>query len=183
METIVHPSGLPAPFTLQVRHLWDGSPISPADEIELFIEPGDETWLLRVRAPFYNDPPPRGPVGATWGLWEHEVVEWFIAGPGEDYLEIELSPHGHHLALRLNGVRQVVQRELPLSYWASRDGRRWSGEAHIPVAWLPAGPWRVNAYGIHGLGESRTYLAAYPMGGSEPDFHRLESFRDLPLDT
>lgn len=175
----MHATIMPAPFTLQVKHLWNGSPVSPADAIELSVEPCPETWLLRVSAPFYGDPPPSAPVGATWGLWEHEVVEWFIAGPGEDYLEIELSPHGHHLALRLSGVRQVVERELPLSYTASRGGGRWSGEARIPVAWLPAGPWRVNAYGIHGLNDARIYLAAYPTSGQAPDFHQLDSFRPL----
>lgn len=177
----MNPFGENTPFSMQVKHLWDGAPVTPDHEIELFIEPGDQTWLLRVRAPFYDDPPPRGPVGSTWALWEHEVVEWFIAGPGEEYLEIELSPHGHHLALRLNGIRQVVERGLPLTYSASRTGDRWSGEARVPATWLPVGPWRVNAYGIHGVGEARTHLAAYPMRGSAPDFHRLESFRPLPL--
>ena len=175
----MHPKGPPAPFSLQVSDLWDGTPARPADRIELYIEPDLEVWLLRVSAPFYDDPPPDAPAGATWGLWEHEVVEWFIAGPGEDYLELELGPHGHHLALRLSGIREVIERELPLSYTTTRGDERWCGEARIPASWLPPGPWRVNAYGIHGVNEARTYLAAYPTGGEVPDFHRLESFRPL----
>ena len=165
------------PFRMQIKGLWNGAPVTNEHQIEVQVEPGPEVWRLTVDAPFYGDPPPRALAGATWGLWDYEVVEWFIAGPGEEYLEIELGPHGHHLALQLSGVRQVRERELPLSFHAERRGSRWRGEASFPVTWLPEGPWRVNAFGIHGVDTNRTYLAAYPTGGDAPDFHKLDSFR------
>ena len=111
---------------------------------------------------------------------EHEVVECFIAGPEDRYLEVELGPHGHHLVLRLNGIRQIEERELPLEYEVVRAGDRWSGRALIPFHWLPERPWRVNAYSIHGQGASRRYLAAMPGHGDTPDFHQLDSFMWLP---
>ena len=170
----------PATFTMHVSDLWNGEALRPEDKIDLSIEPGATAWTVRVSAPFYGDPPPRAPAGPTWALWEHEVVEWFIAGPGEEYLELELGPHGHHLALKLSGVRNIIERELPLSYHAQITGSRWTGTATFPASWLPPGPWRVNAYGIHGAGAQRAYLAAYPSPGAEPDFHRLDTFRPLP---
>ena len=178
----MQPKSLNPAFPMQIQGLWNGTPVTEADRIELIVEPGPVSWCLKVDAPFYGDPPPHAPAGPTWALWEHEVVEWFIAGPGEEYLEIELGPHGHHLALQLSGIRQVRERELPLSFEAELRGNRWRGEASFPIAWLPEGPWRVNAYGIHGVGSERTYLAAYPTGGEAPDFHQLDSFQALSPD-
>jgi hypothetical protein len=55
------------------------------------------------------------------------------------------------------------------------------GAAWIPRAWLPRGADRVNAYAIHGRGPSRRYLAAFPVPGDQPDFHRLDRFGALAL--
>jgi hypothetical protein len=46
---------------------------------------------------------------------------------------------------------------------------------------LPPGLGRVNAYAIHGQGANRRYLAAYSVGGTAPDFHRLDRFVPLTL--
>jgi hypothetical protein len=107
------------------------------------------------------------------------VVELFLAGPGDRYLEIELGPGGHHLVLLLGGVRKVVQEQLPLDFHVQHANGRWSGRAWLPAGWLPEGPWRTNAYAIHGLGAERRYLAAFPVPGEAPDFHRLECLRPL----
>jgi hypothetical protein len=118
------------------------------------------------------------------GLWNHEVVELFIAGAGAAYLEVELGPWGHHLVLQLAGVRQPIAQALPMSVSTRRCGdQHWTGEARIPRAWLPAGPHRVNAYWISGVGERRVYGCHEPLPGSHPDFHQPDRFVpvELPL--
>lgn len=141
------------------------------------MERSEAGLVVRVDAPFHDDPPPAAPPGPTRALWEHEVVELFVAGPDDHYLEIELGPHGHHLVLWLEGVRRPAQERLPLALEVAREGGRWTAtartDARVP---LPAPPWRVNAYAIHGVGAERRYLAHAPVPGSQPDFHRLERF-------
>src|SRR5690606_15598739 len=119
---------------------------------------------LWVDAPLHGDPPPAAPPGATDHLWEHEVVEVFLAGrPTADgripYTEVEIGPWGHHLVLRLRGVRQVEARGLPLALEVTRSGRRWRAEAVLDRIHLPDLPLFANAYAIHGQGAVRRYLA------------------------
>lgn len=56
---------------------------------------------------------------------------------------------------------------------------RWVAQVRLPVAWLPSGCDRLNAYAIHGVGAARRYLAFRALGGERPDFHRLEHFARL----
>lgn len=159
---------------------WDGQPIGADEAATVDVEAAADGLVLRIDAPYHGDPPPPAPPGPTEGLWEHEVVEWFVAGPGDDaavpYLEVEVGPHGHHLVLQLRGVRNAVARALPIDVTARIDGRRWSAVARIPAAWLPPRPWRANAYAIHGADEGRRYLAATPLRGARPDFHQPARF-------
>ena len=166
---------------LTLAHLWDGQPVPPSEHVHLVLGEWEGGLEIRVDAPGPWDPAPPGPVGPFWGLWEHEVVEVFVAGEGLSYTEIELGPHGHHLVLRLEGPRQVVQRELPLDYTVSRavgprSEGRWQGLARLDRNLLPPGPHRMNAYAIRGEGSKRRYLAWQPVPGVEPDFHQLSCF-------
>jgi hypothetical protein len=140
-----------------------------------------------VDAPFFGDPAPQQPIGPTDRLWEYEVSELFIADDAEHYLEIELSPHGHHLVLELQGARNVVRARLPIAYAVSIASPlpgdaargvqgRYRGQARVPAKYLPAQPTRANAYLIHGTGAARAYHAHSPPMGETPDFHRLASF-------
>ncbi len=157
-----------------------GEPAS-ADEIAtvVFRRAGADL-ALHVDAPFHGDSPPPGAPGALDGLWNHEVVEVFLAAPDtDDYLEVELGPHGHHLVLRLSGVRRAFARCLPLPLQVQRHDTRWTATAVVPAAWLPPGPpeaWRVNVCAIHGAGPDRRYLTAARLGGVQPDFHRPTDF-------
>jgi len=139
-------------------------------------------WVLTVSAPFHGDPAPRGRAGPTPGLWEFEVVELFVvgSGPGPNYTEIELGPYGHHLVLQLDGIRATVASELPLTFEARISGDRWTGRATIAGHLMPAHPRWWNAYAIHGVGAARRYLAAHPVPGDGPDFHRLRHFAPWP---
>jgi hypothetical protein len=176
---------------LLIAQTWDGAPLPPGEHATVHLAAAPEAEYLRllVDAPFHGDPPPPPPPGPTPRLWEHEVVELFVAGPGADadvpYLEIELSPHGHHLVLRLAGLRRVVESGLPLDFRAAVDAEaaapRWHGEALIPRAWLPPPPHRANAYRVHGGGVRRCHLAAAPVPGAAVDFHRPERFVAVTL--
>lgn len=165
---------------LVVAHTWDGRPVDAAEQAIVRVARAATHLTIDVSAPFHDDPPPEAPSGATDELWTHEVVELFLAH-GDRYTEVELGPHGHHLVLRLEGRRRPVERLLPISYRARIDRRRarWEGLAHVPSELLPPEPWTANAYAIHGVGDARRYLAAWPVPGPEPDFHRLECFRPL----
>lgn len=134
---------------------------------------------IELDAPFHGDAPPASPEGSCPGLWEYEVVELFLLGTDERYVEIELGPHGHFLVLTLHGSRQIVADGHPLEYRCQRREGRWRAAAVLDARLLPAGLERYNAYAIHGSGKGRRYLAAHEVVGSMPDFHRLERFAPL----
>jgi hypothetical protein len=181
----------------EVRGTWDGRALT-SDEFARFdleIDRGHGALVLRVEAADYGDPAPTAPAGSLEGLWEYEVVELFLLGSNDRYLEIELGPRGHHLGILLEGRRRVVESGLPIEFEVDRDtgapgktdgkppsdDSRWSGEARLDLAWLPDGVHAANAYAIHGTGAARRYLAAHPVPGPRPDFHRLECFGPVSL--
>ena len=163
-----------------IDRLWDGSPARVDERVTLKIEL-DRHLTIELDAPWHNDPPPDGAAGSTWALWEHEVVELFLLGRNEQYTEIEVGPHGHYLCLKLQGVRNIVARELPMSWVVDHQGERWLGRATVSRDQLPDEIVAFNAYAIHGTGEARRYLAYAPVPGDGPDFHRLEHFAPWPF--
>jgi hypothetical protein len=171
------------PLVLTVDRLWDGSAAAPDEMVTVALRDGGPYLIVEVDAPFHGDPAPPSPPGTLWGLWDHEVVELFISGFGDPvpYFELELGPYGHHLAIQLRGLRNVVARCLPLRVEASIDGDRWRATAWVPREYLPMGPHRANAYTIHGPAADRRYLAWTPVPGAVPDFHRLERFAPVVL--
>lgn len=180
---------MPLGPTIAIDRTWDGASASGGEIVTVALRWIADGLRLRWDAPFHGDPAPAAPMSgalrSTEGLWNHEVVELFIASEASlgsarpSYLEIELGPHGHHLLLRFEGVRRRVGTVEPLASSARISGNRWWGEMVIARPDLPPGPWIGNAYAIHGVGEGRRYLAADPVPGKRPDFHRLECFRAL----
>jgi hypothetical protein len=167
------------PFRMPIEGTWEGVPIGPEESVEVTLWLGSDTVVIEVDAPFHDDPPPPQAPGPTEGLWSYEVVEVFLLGREQRYLEIEMGPLGHHLVLQLRGVRRIERSGLALDYRAEvRDGR-WRGVARLPAGWLPPDVDRANAYAIHGQGRTRRYLAWRPVPGSAPDFHRLDCFGHL----
>ncbi|UCE85820.1 MAG: hypothetical protein JSU66_16070 [Deltaproteobacteria bacterium] len=166
-------------WQLCVGHTWDGRPLAEGERVCLALRFRAGELRVDVDAPFHDDAPPPQPAGSCPGLFEFEVVELFLLGEAQRYLEVELGPHGHYLVLQLRGTRRVEASGLPLDYAVRRRGARWTGRARLPAAYLPPGLRACNAYAIHGPPERRRYRAAYPVPGPEPDFHRLEFFRPL----
>jgi hypothetical protein len=217
---------------LTVDRTWDGEPLPLAERATLRLRLDATTLVVELSAPFHGDPPPDAPVGPTARLWEHEVVELFVAaaepaGDGVDsadeprgaepgnreprcreprsgeprsgeprsggprsgeprcreprYTEIELGPWGHHLVIRLAGIRRAVESGLPLDYHCRRDATRWAPTARLPRALLPAAPWSAAAFAIHGSGSERRYLTSVALPGEVPDFHQPARFPPLRL--
>jgi hypothetical protein len=176
---------------LPIERDFRGGVLPAAHRAQIGVQRAADALIVELDAPYFGDPAPPGRAGPTDRLWEYEVAELFIADAGDRYLEIELSPHGHHLVLELHGVRRVVRAQLPIAYTVQIDRvqlpahpellGRYRGEARIPLEYLPAAPTRGNAYLIHGVAANRCYCAHNPPLGETPDFHRLESFVTLRL--
>jgi hypothetical protein len=179
---IASESGDTALVEIRIERLWDGSP-AQADEAATLVLGITRTSLsVRVLAPFHDDPAPPTPAGNTAGLWNYELIELFLFGDDEHYLELELGPHGHHLILSFAGVRQMIQCVERVDYSArvEQDRRRWRGRLELPIQLLPGGTSHLNAHALHGAGAARRYLSASPSGGARPDFHRREAALRIP---
>jgi len=167
--------------TLTIDTTWDGTPVPDGPRVQLRRE--GQHLRVDITAPLYGADPVEGPPGRRWRLWEHEVVEVFIAGPGEDsdaeYIELELAPTGHWLALRLRGTRNIIDDDLAVETRATCNDARWEGSLRLPLAALPAGPHRVLATAAHGPSRSRRYLSHVPLPAPAPDFHQLRRFTPL----
>jgi hypothetical protein len=198
-------------YTCTISSRWDGSVLPLDDQIFITIESLEENLpepvlVISVDAPFYDDPVPRCDTDDACennslnfdGLWNYEVVEVFIKGKLDKYIEIEMGPHGHYLLLALDGYRHCFKRKIePISYEAKISGARWIGKLVAPIhilpppTGIPEAMFSFNAYGIHEGPESpnndsdtRVYCCAFPPakpGGDYlvPDFHKLELFQRL----
>jgi hypothetical protein len=166
---------------LEIATTWNGLAIGAGERTTVRVsEATGGGLLLEIEAPFHGDPPPPALPGPTDRLYDHEVVEVFLRGNELAlYTEVELSPHGHHFVLRFDGVRNVIVRAAQIPYAARVEGRRWRGLAYLPAALVPAGALHANAFALHGPAGERRHLAAVPVPGERPDFHRPELSRRL----
>ena len=164
--------------TFDIHTTWDGQPVSPAPQVRLGRV--EDAVLVEMSSPIYGAAPVEGPPARRWKLWEHEVVELFLAGPGApedaEYIELELAPTGHWLALRLRGTRNIVDDDMPVQAQARVEGAVWHGSITFPLALLPSGPLRALATAAHGPSDARRYLAHVPLPAPHPDFHQLHRF-------
>lgn len=128
-----------------------------------------------------NEQIPNSPIGSrVEGLWNYDVVELFLRGQGDHYLEMELGAGGHYLALEFNGVRQRINdfadRIIPVQYQKYAD--QWTSEIVIPWNMIPDSVYSLNAYVI----ASGEFLAYAPVPGLEPNFHQLEAFAPCQIE-
>jgi len=175
-----------AAATYQITQQWNGVALPAADAIHISFSSASthpSHLQIDVDAPLYNDPKsPTAQPGPVDGLWDYEVVEVFLLGSEQRYLEVEIGPHGHYLALCLQRPRNLLKTLLPLEYTATVDWitRRWRGSLIIPPHYIPPGCEQFNAYAIHGSEPHRIYKSLFPATGfNNPDFHRLQFFQLL----
>jgi hypothetical protein len=159
-----------------VEQTWDGVRIGDDEIVELEVTSTDSHLFIEVHAPYHGDPAPPNPPGSCPGLWEYEVVECFLVGDDERYLEIELGPHGHYFLLSLSGPRRVEREGMEAIYTITRGSTRWAGRMELSRALLPGTIRSVNAFAIHGVGSGRRYLSFHPLPGDRPDFHQPSRF-------
>lgn len=165
-------------WRFEIESEWSGEALGDGFAVEVH-EGG-----VRVEGPFFGeDRRPEGE-GFCGRLWEHEVVEVFLAEEGGRYVEIEVGPFGHWLVLAFDGYRQggVVHGVVNSVNVALNEGR-WRGELSLERGWWSGVLARSgvgNAFAIHGVGGRRRYCAAFvPGDGSRPDFHRRDTYRAL----
>ena len=184
----------PSALTLEIGLEWGGRSLErPWAQVGLSLS--SDYLLLQLSALWTQAPPPGPPPGPLWALWEQEVIECFIVGEGGHYLELELGPFGHHLAIYLSGVRSPERWCLPVDLRCERATEaeglgRWRAEARVARALLPpprsshttsADHYRVNAFACHQLKGHPRYLLASPLEGGRPDFHQPERFPVVSL--
>ena len=148
-----------------------------------------ETLFITGEAPYHFNIAPTESMGRLWGLWEYEVLEVFIYGDREEYLELEFGPWGHHLALYFNGVRILHNDQVKLKYvqtWrreSFEQGASWGFSCTLPIAKLPLSmqkdqlTWRINAFWCYDRkAEHREFCCAYRLPGDQPNFHQPQHF-------
>jgi len=178
-------------WRFEVASTWNGGAL-PKDEVT---KVSVSASGIVVDARFYDDVRPEG-IGRHARLWEHEVVEVFLAEGVEAtsrYVELELGPHGHWLVLGFEGYRQAMTlpERVVVDYRASIDSvaqKRWRGELVLEHEWwkgVLAATRRANAFAIHDGASSgiarRRFCAAFPAprDAERPDFHRVDWFGDV----
>ena len=165
--------------TLSIQHEWDGTPLPHDDVIFIEIELLEDRLSFQVSAKTYDDPKPPSspnPDKGTWELWNHEVIELFLVGEKGEYTEIEVSRHGHHLVLQLDGPRSIVEKEIPMLWLPSEAGDSWCGYGELDYKWLPEKLVKINAFAIHTVNGERRYCCHTPLPGPQPDFHQPDRF-------
>lgn len=172
-----------------IKKSWNNQSVAEHDNIHLHFEfvynneTNGQDLHIKVQAPFYDDPHINDttPVGSMDKLWELEVVEVFLLGSDERYLEIEFSPKGQYLLLQLHGYRNVIKSPLYIDIYSAKiHDKEWSGSYVIPSNYIPTNLSKFNAYAIHGTDNARQYLALFPTPFgkyTDPDFHRLDYFQ------
>ncbi|CAG2100273.1 unnamed protein product [Medioppia subpectinata] len=153
-----------------ITKTWNNGSIAVRDYIHEILS---GVYLLSVGQPSYLV------------LYDYEVVEVFLLGSDDRYLELEFAPKGQYLVLQLHGSGNVTKYPLDLdSFKAKIHGDKWSGSCVVPRDYLPPDLTKFNAYGIHGTDPDRHYLALFPTPYgkyTDPNFHRLDYFQAFEL--
>jgi hypothetical protein len=124
----------------------------------------------------------------TWGLWDRDVCEIFLAPDGavnEQYFEFEAAPGGEWLDVAIHWTAEKresdweFQSHMTTASQVERDriiiGMRipWNHWIHEPQK---NERWRVNLFRCIGSGPTRGYLAWQPTRTPQPNFHVPQVF-------
>ena len=123
---------------LKVTHLFNGDPC-PDNRIwaELSLSRLRDGLGVLVRGPMIHEQRiPEGAIGSRVdGLWEYDVIELFLVGPGHQYLELELGAGGHWLLLSFDSIRHrrdAHERFEPIVRFEKTAQKEWTSSIVIP---------------------------------------------------
>jgi len=173
----------PEELHLHIDRLWDGSPCPDGHLFaEVFLSQTKEGIHLRVEAPMLHDQKvPDVPMGSrVEGLWEFDVVELFLVGPGHQYLEIELGAGGHFLALGFDSIRHrsdAYESFAPVLRFEKTGEKLWRSSLTIPWKMIPENLRALNAFAIM----AGQFLAYSPVPGEQPDYHQPDRYPNVSL--
>jgi hypothetical protein len=184
---------------LKIDQTWHASPLAENEQITMMLDFQDEQQLsIQLIAPYFRNEPPPCPSGSTWGLWQYEVVEVFLVWENHQYLEIEMGPHGHHLVLGLDGIRQIKQAFIPVNYEAEILGNLWQGRLSLDLgksilkeSYVGVFKWQnlkaINAFAIHQplkmrAPKEKRYCVAFAVAeqNEQANFHCIDRFVRYP---
>ena len=119
------------------------------------------------------------------GLWERDVAEFFVAGQGTTYQEINISPTGAWWSCLFSDYRQPVDEvrfEPVIEAREHSDG--WGVTFNVALSdlkpWVGVEPQRRRLSVTSILYDPEPhYFAWNHQSGGEPDFHRLDLFRPI----
>lgn len=173
----------PEELNLHIDKNWDGSPC-PDDRLwaDVFVAQTKEGLLLRAQAPMLHEQKvPDAPIGSrVEGLWEHDVVELFLVGPGHQYLEIELGAGGHFLVLGFDSIRHrsdAHEAFAPVLRFEKTNEKLWKSSVTIPWKLVPENLRALNAFAIM----AGQFLAYSPVPGEQPDYHQPDRYPSASL--
>lgn len=187
-----------------ISKTWDGQETSTAPyKVGFVINAMTGDIVLEIDAPYFDDPRPPTEPGKCQGLHNYEVVEVFLAAyPNDDdaaqyspYLEVQIGPHGHYNLIfflqeaDFKNMDTSIELERAPTVRINKTTGRWKAEVAVPSFFLPepacgddlSVTWMMNSYAIHGIDDSREYLAHTPVPGKVPNFHQLNYFVPLVL--
>jgi len=175
---MLHIPAHPSALTLRVDHLWNGETCSD-DRLwaELSISRVKEGLRVEVVAPMLHEQRvPDAPIGSrVEGLWEYDVVELFLVGPGHEYLELELGAGGHFLALGFSSIRRRSNdygRFEPIVRYERTSEKIWTSSLTLSWDMIPENLRAINAFAIM----AGQFMAYAPVPGEKPDFHQPDFY-------
>ena len=180
--SIVIPN-FPQELLLRVDRLWNGG-ACPDDRLwaELKLSKKPTGLRVRVSSPMLHEQRvPDAPMGSrVEKLWEHDVVELFLVGPGHQYLELELGAGGHWLLLSFDSIRHRRDSHetfKPIVKFKKTSEKIWTSEIVIPWKLIPENLRALNAFAIM----AGQFMAMSRVPGKEPDFHQPDAFSKATL--
>jgi hypothetical protein len=190
----------PKEIEVEINHVWGQSNRLDKPLARCFLRWTTQGLCFDIQACYFQSDPPTAPIGPLWKLWEWEVVELFIVGQEQHYLELEFSPHGHYLVLKLHTIRNIIQSLISLEYQSSlfpssqfyyssinhhfMKKSQWYGQAIIPFNLLPPPyintteeyDYHINMFMCYQHNNKKQYAFAYPLEGKQPNFHQIQKY-------
>jgi hypothetical protein len=180
---MLHIPSQPSTLSFRVDRLWDGNPC-PDDRLwaELQLSKGKDGIKVSVQAPrLHEQSVPDVPMGSRVDkLWEHDVVELFLVGPGHEYVELELGAGGHFLVLGFSSIRKRVNDFTdfkPIVRFEHTSEKIWASNIVLPWKMIPENLRAINVFAIM----AGQFMAYAPVPGIEPDFHQPDYYPVVSL--